>query len=270
MNSLANVYADNEDGLVDLRKTFNHPSLLVYSEIFSSALLLGDTSNGRVLPYFSLDTGAPFKVALDEAFRRKGKDAQSAVLKAELTRFYYSFRPGTVNEWFKIDFGNPLLSQYPPWYGVLPWRARSMKGLGDTVVRSTKSDNERHGVSVEGIADWSMCGPVTESKVDAEVERLCLLQDSIRKQGYQRSALPDGDVCGTALIRGDDWVWLITHGYHRACVLAAMGHERIPVRINKVVFREHAGYWPHVVDGLYATEEAIMVFDKIFVGGERV
>ena len=73
---------------------------------------------------------------------------------------------------------------------------------------------------------WHLCGPAARERIAAHRSRLDRAMGSIRSCGY----LPgDNPITGHFLAKGDDYVFCIRHGRHRAAVLAALGCQYIPV-----------------------------------------
>lgn len=252
------------DELIDVRKTTNHPITLKYTEVYKEVLLDADITLGRVTPYFKLCVEAPFycaaKAGLSDSTRSK------ILAYSSLSVFYDSFKPKNICEWFNIKFKSEKLSLYPPYAGLLPWRARTISNFQEIIEKGTFLDNKANGLDLNiKQSGWAYCGPVSEAKCLVEADRIAKLIESIKENGYVRNNNIDGDIVATALInKNNDWVWLLTNGYHRAAVLAAMGYTKIPVRINLVVRRDEVSFWPQVSNGLYTKSEALKIFDNLF------
>lgn len=266
MNKLASVYEENHNGVIDLRSKSNHPLSLKYGEIFSSALIDANVRQGRLLPYFELNKNAPFYKAAKAGFLFEEKMKSFNAVRTALNDFYEKFQPKSISDWFLLNAHiESNLRKFPAWAAVLPWRARSVKSFQETIEDGTRKDNEKDGLQGGIEKGWAYCGPVSEEKLSIEAKRINELIYSFRKNGYQRSFENDGDIVATALVnKKNDWCWLVTSGYHRACVLAAMGEETIPVRVNLVIREDEADFWPHVSSGFYSKDMAIHIFRNIF------
>lgn len=266
MNQLADEFLENKEEVVDLRTKSNHPLTFKYSEIFKSALLNANVADGRVLPYFKLNNNAPFyKAALEGAI--ESSNSFEAV-KKELSNFYKTFQPKSIADWFKIEQSTSReLVSLPPWSAILPWRARSVQGFKYIIEQGTLKDNRKENLEGGIENGWAYCGPVSDSKLLIETERINNLIHSVKNKGYQRSLNKDGDIIATAIISNNNqWRWIVTNGYHRACVLAALGYKEIPIRVNIVVRENEVNYWPQVLDGFYTRDEALFIFKNIFNG----
>lgn len=264
---LANQYADHHEQLVDLRATCNHPISLLYSEIFSASLHTASINDGRIQPHFPISR-SPFYQAVQAGLAAAESRVDTARISECLRQFYDAFQPATIDAWFGLNSQNPVLLTQPPWSAIFPWRARSLDAYGTLVADAAcREMGVYNNAGVDPGVFWGKCGPVLPAVIDNETHRLTLLVDSIRSHGYQRSNEEDSDIVATALVNDDHaWVWIVTSGYHRACVLAALGYTEVTVRINKVVIRNQWKFWPQLLDGLYTETEALTIFDNIFAG----
>lgn len=266
MAKLAEIYSDYSNGVLDLRSKNGHPILLRYSEIFDAVLIDAPVSQGRLLPFFQINENAPFFLAAKAGVRFEDKESSFNAVRNDLHSFYEKFQPQNVVDWLSLDVSpQSLLKKLPPWSAVLPWRARSMESFRETIENGTLNDNKKEGLLGGVEKGWAYCGPVAEEKLNIEARRINELIYSFRQNGYQRSFEKDGDIVATALVdKFNNWRWLVTSGYHRACVLAAMDWGKIPVRINLVIREDEMNFWPHVVDGLYTKSMAENIFKNIF------
>ena len=258
----------NSENIIDLRETTNHPLSLLYSEIYSQAVLYGTVSHGRMQPGFNLAGNAPFVIAAKKAIEFGNDNNQKDVIEDVLNQFYNTVQPKNAAEWLGVDFndGHRLLS-LPPWAGVLPWRARTVESYQSAFETAAIKEAQSFGYHADIKDGWLYCGPVSARKVNVEAQRIVTVLNSMIQNGYQRSNRKDGDVRATALVNEDrNWRWLITYGNHRASVASSLGYENIPIRVNLVICREHVDFWPHVVNGLYTKSQALEVFDRLFDG----
>lgn len=136
-----------------------------------------------------------------------------------------------------------------------PWDERTLEDFRHKRLR--KKEKRKRIENGESMAQWAA----------RHAERIESLLASIREHGLMRHDGPGGDVEGIALIGSDgSWRWQVTKGNHRVAVFSAMGHERIPVRINRVIRREEVHLWPNVVSGLFPEKAALQLFDRLFEG----
>lgn len=250
------IHAQNDSG---------HPLHLRYAEGFRAIVLDCRAERGRVLPCLNVSERFPFKFSVSEALVVKKEDRYFAI-KESLRSQYEDFAPVSAGEWLGLigKGSNPEFDKLKPWFGVLPWRTRSAQSYGLAIEQSAQTENSINGLKGGIEHGWMLCGPVSERKLEVESNRLLRIMESIEDQGYARNDSSDGDIRATALVSDDKWVWLVTHGHHRVAVLSALGYDKFPVRINLVIRRDEAEYWPHVVSGLYTRPQALKVFDRIF------
>lgn len=263
---MGDIYLKNRlnDNLIDLRKKGNHPLIFSYSEIYKECLLLGGIKSGRITPNFKLNHNAPFFLAAKSGIKNPDNCFQE-VFKT-LTEFYDNFQPKNVSDWFSLLNNNSCLKNYPAWASILPWRARTIDNYRKVIEQGTISDNLKNGLELDIFhSGWAYCGPVVKEKCEIETRRIVNLISSISEKGYQRNNDTDGDIVATALVNEkNEWVWLVTNGYHRVAVVAAMNYKSIPIRINIVVKRDEVDFWPQVVSKFYSKEEALTIFDNLF------
>lgn len=265
MKDYAGAFLKNNKGLVFLDDSQNHPLIMRYGEIFEAAIINVDINHGRYNPGFLINKHHFFNAVLK--MKRENASDLYRLCRAEIKGFYSSFTPKNVNEWFGLKLKNESLGNSPPWFGVLPWRARSPESYAIAIEKGAIKDNSRYGLEKGIVGGWTFCGPVVDEKIDLEAMRFVEVFNSVVENGYLRSDDADGDIKCTALINSDnDWRWMVTSGYHRAAVLAGLGYKKIPVRVNLVVKLDESSFWPHVMDGTYKEEEAKFIFNKIFNG----
>src|SRR5690606_465170 len=109
-------------------------------------------------------------------------------------------------------------------------------------------------------------GPVGRKGVELEVWRLKRLVGSIRANGY-RPPRRDG-IRGQLLLAHGETRFLIRSGFHRVAVLAALGHDEVPVRfatgVQRLVTPDQLPTWPLVRQGLFSPREAELIVERLF------
>lgn len=264
------INPEKTNKVLDLRESTNHPLSLLYSEIYDAVVVNAMLKHGRSQPGFSIKGNSPFHLSAKAAVEY-GLHKEDCVkqIKEVFQNYYDSVTPENAAKWLGINFeeGHQFYSQ-PPWGAVFPWRARSIVSYRMTYERAAIDENKAIGYDGKGIEEgWLFCGPVSEEKIQIESERMAFVLKSIHEKGYQRSNENDGDAKATALVRkSGEWRWILTAGNHRASAASALGFKQIPIRINLVVNRSQAEYWPHVVDGTFKKNEALTYFDMVFKG----
>ena len=181
---------------------------------------------------------------------------------SSLYNYYQVWQPANAAEYLGIashsSVSNELLC-VPPFGSVLPW--------------DWDSPEERLKGSNIGAEGWQQCGPVSEDKAYSEFLRFMNTAKSIFDNGYQRTIESlDGDIAGTVLVSGSEFRVLIADGCHRYAVLKALNYPSIPICLRRwplIVRREDAMSWPNVVSGLFSSELALSIFDRVFAGKQQ-
>lgn len=141
--------------------------------------------------------------------------------------------------------------QHLPYLIIPPWDAMRRRNPGRIA----------HKKSVH-----PLIGPHNDAEILFHLDRLQAVSESVKQHGYQPNIF--GHIQGHVLDRGDDAVFVVTSGKHRAAVLAAMGMERIPVSFKRNMPQAfclgQSSYWPNVVNAMYSLEEAESIFNGFF------
>jgi hypothetical protein len=240
------------------------PMKMHYLESLQPIVITASLSKFRALPIFtySHDSKHPFVIATKQALN--SKDPKQSIRNI-LEIFYQSYQPDSAASLLSIE-ENSKLNQEPAWAAVMPWNHESLYIWKNNQQKSALIQNSKLGLTI-GLKDgWSWCGPVSDKKLNIEVERLYNVFNSIKENGYKRDSSQDGDIQTYALINKDDWVLQTQTGQHRSAVLSGLGYDQIPTRVTKTIYRSQVDYWPNVISGLYSRETALAIFDNVFNG----
>ena len=157
--------------------------------------------------------------------------------EAALRRFYAACQPRTISEYYGLDAGGRSGADLPPW--EIPWYGRRNR----TPPPGELTLGAEHGVS--------FYGPVTDQKIGLELDRLQRLRAAVEQKGYDPDA--HGDIEGYVLNDGTSAAFFVRGGKHRAAVLTALGHTRIPVAFRstfpRMVHAADSTRWPLVRAG---------------------
>ena len=208
------VTVSTQDDLVELAHWIDRPPLRL---MVPPGLL-------RMQGAFIYGPGHPFVSALAEG-------------EIALRRFYADCRPRTICEYYGLDAGERIGGDLPPW--EIPWYGRTNR----TPPPGELALGAEHGVS--------FYGPVTDQKIGLELDRLHRLHAAIGRNGYDPDA--HGDIEGYILNDGTGAAFFVRGGKHRAAVLTALGHDRIPVAFRpsfpRMVNAADSALWPLVRAG---------------------
>ena len=180
--------------------------------------------------------------------------------------FRRHFQPTNAAEKYGIYEGasRELLASLPNGL-VHPWEDRSFAKQRQKAHHSANRDRVQYGLEQ---LDDPHATPDAE-KGAFEFDRLAQLVDSVREKGYRRTNLPSGDIIGKLLIRpGEGARYIVFGGRHRAAVLAALGYDRIPLRMrfSKFPTIDDVDEWPHVRSGLFTRDQAIDIYNRLWDG----
>jgi len=92
-------------------------------------------------------------------------------------------------------------------------------------------------------------------------KRLINITSSIRFRGYDRTL---GDVVVQILKRGNDYIYRVVHGHHRAAALAALGYSLLPCIPRMLVDIALIDEWPQVRSGIWERKQALEYFNHHF------
>jgi hypothetical protein len=185
-----------------------------------------------------------------------------------LCAYYARTRPATAADvlGLQADDLHPDL-RLPPLAATLPWEFRTPAEALVFWQRICADDYRQHGFALTASDGWKAWGPVSAAAGAAEFTRLTRLCAAIRLQGYRRHPAGDGDIRGIILQRGQATRILLTAGQHRAAVLAGLGMSQLPLRLTAaIVRRDDVLHWPNLRRGIFAPNQALQVFDRIFAG----
>ena len=165
--------------------------------------------------------------------------------------------PGTV----------PELDEAPPWLIVYPWVKQSIKQNIEHKNRETLHENQRDGLNLDAWQGGASYPLADEAKLESEARKLECLLSSVESQGYRPEHYKDGGIGATLMVNeSGERVWYVSGGFHRVCVLTALGHSSIPASVSRIVKRDHVNRWPLVRTGLFSKKAALDLFDQIFEG----
>lgn len=231
---------------------------------------------GITLPAFRLigNECHPFVTALKD-LGTSGQDMNDLnYLKSKMDIFYSNYQPSNAFDILGLgDCSDHVLGSMEPYVLTLPWDNASPKQERRAKRKSIMKENKVLNVNLGADAGWAWSGPVSAKKLHVEARRLLNVFNSIRKNGYQRSDEPDGDIRVNILFDGflDTATWQSRVGQHRALALSSLGFNKIPCRISNFVVRTEVESWPNVRNGLYSKELALSVFDNMFnLGQDKV
>jgi hypothetical protein len=223
--------------------------------------------------FFAADAENPFARTLAEYAAGRCSGYAGSPLEA----YYTAWQPATVGESLGLGPGRHagILTEPAAACALRPW------GTGyDTAYyteRLTRRELapvlQRLGLEASRLEGNLYFGPVSGAFGEAVFARLVGVLESIRRHGFNPER--HGHMTAGVLVHDGQHRFEIRSGKHRLAALAALGIDRVPVRVCPQVYgshqpalvrREEVERWPNVRSGIFTTAEALRVFDTIFAG----
>ncbi|WP_372372540.1 hypothetical protein ACDI10_10400 [Vreelandella venusta] len=249
---------------VDARRHLSNPLELNY--LYPGKELLLDAPMEWGFGLFNLSGHRRFlNDVMQEAFYKPGRERD--LLREALRVFYAEWQPANAAEFLGVSSDQAGgLVDVPPWQAYSPWDSYNAAEKSAKRQRTELRENARILGRHLGInAGWKFCGPVSEDKLEVEVERLARVLESIRDQGVCRHDGTDGDIRASVLTHSDGrWRWVVHGGQHRYAVISALGAPRAVIRVERFIRREDVALWPTVTSGFFSQETALKIFDNYF------
>ena len=111
-------------------------------------------------------------------------------------------------------------------------------------------------------------GPVSEKKLNFEIERLDNVRESIKNNGFIPEKF-EGYPRGYFISKNnEDWVFYIVGGSHRVAALIALNFEYVPVTLQpeypSIVQETEINNWPKIKENKITKSEAKKIFSSYF------
>lgn len=215
---------------------------------------------------FDSDGGNPFTLAFAQAAGAPDAAAARMSVRAVLADYYESARACTALDVLSLSPDEaPGLIDVAAHNFLLPWGSESVEErawrLKLWAFAGSLANRRKIVLPKHGMTDF---GPVSQRKLELEVQRVLVLDKSLKAQGFRPSDRHPLEVVG---LRWDgDYRWLAMRGRHRFAACAAWAIDSVDARVTKVIRREDVRAWPRVVSGAFTQEGALRVFDRLFRG----
>lgn len=227
----------------DVRETTNHWSSLLYRTEFQPVVIEAGLERGVDVGGVSFrpDGQHPCVRAVKKGLR---SDRRETAMRWCFERCRRFVRDGGEVEDGMIPLPNaPVPGDDTRPESVFPWSVVEEGAVPVDVGAEPEGDAGEWTDEFESLIDE--CAPTNFPEVTEEPEPI----DAV--------GLVDAD---------DRWRWMpaTRRARARGAVYAACGYDGLPLRIHRVVAREHAPFWPAVTAGLYSVLEARRCFDRLF------
>jgi hypothetical protein len=216
---------------------------------------------------FARSIGHPYIDTVDAYLAGECRQFHGSPLDA----FYTRWRPCNAAVTLGLDpqCASPVLRGMPPYAAMSPWFPHPPELLLSIRQAATRNENVLYGVDIGPDHGTLVNGPWSAEKGNLEFRRLSSITDSIRLKGFVESTDQNSFLNAHVMIRGADWRVKVRNGNHRLAVLVALGWTRVPVMIISMSGsprRDEIASWPLVREGVFSSDEASSIFDRIFDG----
>jgi len=183
--------------------------------------------------------------------------------KSALQKYYDSFQPKNVAEVFGFEDPVQASLALPPNTYAYPWEGYPKKGL----LKKRMKRYKRNSISDTLLNDQHF-GPQSERNIAQHLNRLTFLRDRFSSNPYESRDYLHDEIIAQLFVHDGRYAFRIRNGHHRVAALSALGYERVEVRIDRdnVYRRDDLNNWEGVVKGKFTEEQALEIFDQIFIG----
>ena len=260
------VHANRYDVLRFEDKSMSPFSIPYYANT-QPALINLDICKGRSNRWFDLspDSADPHYHALRSAISKnlfKDEFVAHVVKILEINRDM-SVARNAAEQFGLHDIDTKLLG-YPYWAEVLPWHNRTIDQVVDLMPEEVKKNRERHGFKIASNNPDEIMRLDRLNSVSSHAKQYEKLYTSVIKHGVNDTG-DYGFISVEILSKASEFCWKPgLDGNHRIMLYAAMGIEKVPAVIERIIRYEDIHLWPNVANGTFTEREAMLIFDSIF------
>lgn len=241
------------------------PRETVYSRL--PCLIEGSVDAGRGGDLRALSTGGSPLVQAARALLDRAENSDE-VAKSIFSSSARLEGVPTFFEWTGVGADNEVLRKLPASSVPLPWYDRTIEDQARISERNSRQESKRYGPALRVSEFWIPGSCLSERAISVELARLRSLVEGYAELLMAGSLDFQDHIEVHALVRaldpGPEWKWIVKAGNHRAALMAALGMDRIPLRVSLVVRDEDALYWPGVKQRIFTEAEALAIFDRVY------
>jgi hypothetical protein len=149
---------------------------------------------------------------------------------------FLNITPKNIQELFNIN--NNELSGYsdiPAWGMPMSWSDYDVNELMEGIKRSIEIENKIAYDNIPIEYGYSWDGPVQREKLLIEEKRYLRTLYSIMENGFEEKY---GFIKVEILVDNNhNWRWSCISDFHRLAAMVALGYERIPAEVTKIIYR---------------------------------
>lgn len=259
VRSLENYVDEEWDSPIELLYKTNRPLILVKVPI----------ADVRFMGFHGYkadkESNAPFTATIREYINNNVKHYNESAL----SRFYSTFQPKSIAEYLYLGKTvNNVLNSLPasgiffPWSNIEPTDRIKQRSI------EIEIDSKEHKSKLKIVAGDSFYGPVSSEKGKLEYNRLINVYNSIKKNGFKVDLKGRNNIGAIILESNDEYRYFVRYGQHRVAALSNLDYKHITLQIEKnlIVRRSEVMFWPAVVKGYLTESEALVFFDRVFIG----
>ena len=254
--------------LIDTTKNNFNPLSIQYIVGIKTNIAIIDLDKGRTDRWFETTSKSldPAIFAIRNALK---KDLSGNLLYSDifstlkLNHSLSSYKSAA--EYLDIDIvKNKELQNYPWWAKVYPWENRTFDDKLKYYPQEVKENRLRNGMKILSNNPDEIMKDDFENSLSSHARQYAELAEKIKKDGF-KYGIDYTHVSAEIFVNRDAYCWKVgLEGNHRIAAAAALGLERIPVNITKIIKLDELKYWPNVKLGYFNEKQAIKIFYSIF------
>ena len=258
----------DKEKIIDLTKSdYNLLSVQYFSGLKQNVINI-EMDKGRTDRWFDMTNKSidPAIFAIRTALKKdlKGEELYKNIL---LTLKEHKSLTGYVDlaKYLDIDIDdNQNLKKYPWWAHVYPWESCTFVDKLKYYPQMVKKNRLNNGMKILSNNSEEIMKDDFENSLPSHARQYAEITEQIRNNGFIYSK-DYTSVSAEIFVDKDAFCWKVgLEGNHRIAAAAALGLERIPVNITKVIRLDELKHWPNVKLGYFSEKQAIKIFYNIF------
>ena len=156
------------------------------------------------------------------------------------------------------------IKKFSWWNIVYPWDDISFEENEKNFPYQIKSNRWHNGMKILSNDPNKIIEEDFKNSLDSHAKQYVSLLNKIMKQGVKFGS-KYGYITAEIFISKNKFCWKPgKEGNHRAAVCAALGLEKLPVLVTRVIRLDELEYWPNVIKGHFSKDQAKQIFFDIF------
>lgn len=253
---------------VNLTKSEINPISAQYMFDQKSIVIEIDLKNGRTNNWFDLKDSSldPGIFAVRSALKKKFTNETLYKDILNTLRDYKSvIKCKNAAYSLNIDsFEENNIKKFSWWNMIYPWDDISFEENEKNYPYQVKKNRLENGMKILSNDPKKILEEDFKNSLDSHTKQYISLLNKIMKQGVKFGS-KYGYITAEIFISKNKFCWKTgKEGNHRVAVCAALGLEKIPVLVTKVIRLDELEYWPNVIKGRFSKDQAKKIFLDIF------